>query len=865
VAGSKYEDAVNVLMELDVISGYPDGSYKPAGIVTRGEMAKIIVCALGLEDYAAGASSFSDMAGHWSDKYVAYAVSLGIINGYPDGTFKPDNTVTYDEAAKMLVAALGYTEDALIGTWPANWVTKAKTLGILDGIKSGSAGANRGDIAIMAFQTLACEIGKVNKDGEWKGAPVGQPVDNMLARLGASDYVPPGGAITPDVANPDRFIVEGDESSIINLKPYMGALVTAYKNGDGDIIAIKEVFSVFLTGKVDAAAANIAVGDKFEADKDYTFDTGAITAYITFTNGEEDAFSPITPQRGTEYTISAKVSGSKIKELYATSMWTLTDHFMFEDGDLEDDALGGYGFKMDDDDDDEIDMKSFALYGVASLEDIKEDNVVYVYTNGDGIAKIEVGTEVVKGEITRITGGDKYTIGGKVYKVASQTSGFATTILDVENEIEAYLDYDGKIYDADKLSGSKAENYGIVLGGVNKASYITDAKLELFLEDGTEKIFTVDVDEAKIAGVAFNYGTNINDDDLVKYGLNKDGEIDVLTIVTPSIATKTGGPPAKANITKAGYVDGIKIASDAFIVLDADITGSAFVVDASADEYTIGDLSKLLEDSYDDILYVEEDDQIVVLIVEGAGSGGDEFYGVLNGKFSEPGVTNDATLMVDGKDEGYSSDAPVNTANDQYLYKIVGKTDGKYTLTYLNAGAPLVGTKFSGAYIENNRIKDGIIGGLNLPVTSSTVVYKYDDGWTKINLNGIKKSDEVYLYQTDDDNPEVVTFVLVNGKDTTAPTVTGASFIDATTLEIKFDKAVNAVKGDFSDGKITGIGTFTVSAVAGSGTDTLTLTVAGTPAIATGNTGTIDIAATVKDTAGNALVALDDQLITSGF
>ena len=143
VKGTKYEDAVNVLMDLDVISGYPDGSYKPAGIVTRGEMAKIIICALGLEDYAAGASSFKDMAGHWSDKYVAYAVSLGIINGYPDGTFKADNTVTYDEAAKMLVAALGYTEEALIGTWPANWVTKAKTLGILDGIKSGSAGANR--------------------------------------------------------------------------------------------------------------------------------------------------------------------------------------------------------------------------------------------------------------------------------------------------------------------------------------------------------------------------------------------------------------------------------------------------------------------------------------------------------------------------------------------------------------------------------------------------------------------------------------------------------------------------------------------------------------------------------------------------
>ena len=76
VVGEDCEDAVNVLTELGVIAGYPDGSYKPNGIVTRGEMAKIIICSLGLEDYAAGKSSFSDMAGNWSDKYVAYAVSL---------------------------------------------------------------------------------------------------------------------------------------------------------------------------------------------------------------------------------------------------------------------------------------------------------------------------------------------------------------------------------------------------------------------------------------------------------------------------------------------------------------------------------------------------------------------------------------------------------------------------------------------------------------------------------------------------------------------------------------------------------------------------------------------------------------------
>ena len=89
-AGKACEDAVNVLTELGIVKGYPDGSYKPENIVTRAEMAVIVISALGLKDYAVGTSSFKDMAGYdWAQGYVAYAQSLGVINGYPDGTFKP--------------------------------------------------------------------------------------------------------------------------------------------------------------------------------------------------------------------------------------------------------------------------------------------------------------------------------------------------------------------------------------------------------------------------------------------------------------------------------------------------------------------------------------------------------------------------------------------------------------------------------------------------------------------------------------------------------------------------------------------------------------------------------------------------------
>jgi len=154
VVGTDYEDAVNVLTELGVVAGYKDGTYRPANVVTRAEMATFIIKAMGLNDYVSGASSFSDMAGHWADPYVAYATSLGFIKGNTDGTFAPDAAVTYDQAITMVVQALGYKAEYLVGTYPGAFVNQAKALGILEGIKAGAAGANRGDIAKLLVNTL---------------------------------------------------------------------------------------------------------------------------------------------------------------------------------------------------------------------------------------------------------------------------------------------------------------------------------------------------------------------------------------------------------------------------------------------------------------------------------------------------------------------------------------------------------------------------------------------------------------------------------------------------------------------------------------------------------------------------------------
>ena len=113
IDGEKCEGAVNVLSALGVIDGYEeDGTYRPDETITRAELAKVVVTALGVADYAsATTSSYTDMANaQWAIPYVEYATNLNLVEGYGDGRFGPSNPITYEEAATMIVRAFGYTD-----------------------------------------------------------------------------------------------------------------------------------------------------------------------------------------------------------------------------------------------------------------------------------------------------------------------------------------------------------------------------------------------------------------------------------------------------------------------------------------------------------------------------------------------------------------------------------------------------------------------------------------------------------------------------------------------------------------------------------------------------------------------------------
>ena len=126
--GAWYTRAIATLANAGIIKGDPAGTFRPSDPITRAEMATIIAR---FGDFKEGGKTFSDISGHWAQKYIELAASNGWINGNPDGTFKPDNNITRAETVAMINRVLGRqteSNDALLPVAQmTNWSDNADT------------------------------------------------------------------------------------------------------------------------------------------------------------------------------------------------------------------------------------------------------------------------------------------------------------------------------------------------------------------------------------------------------------------------------------------------------------------------------------------------------------------------------------------------------------------------------------------------------------------------------------------------------------------------------------------------------------------------------------------------------------------
>lgn len=114
-AGAWYATAVNTLVELDVLSGYEDGTFRPNNAVTRAEFVTA-VCKC-FDSLSTGSAGFSDVSGHWAEGFINQAVAEDWISGFTDGTFRPDESIQRCQVTAILNNALertgsGFAADA---------------------------------------------------------------------------------------------------------------------------------------------------------------------------------------------------------------------------------------------------------------------------------------------------------------------------------------------------------------------------------------------------------------------------------------------------------------------------------------------------------------------------------------------------------------------------------------------------------------------------------------------------------------------------------------------------------------------------------------------------------------------------------
>jgi len=160
IAGHWAENTIKQLLSLGAITGNPDGAFRPDDAVSRAEFVIILVKAFKVTE--PGEAVFSDTGSHWARESIAAAVRAGIVSGYEDNTFKPDQPVSREQMAVLAAKAANlqgeadigvFTDYGQISAWAAQSVAAVLQAGVMRGYPDGSflpqAGATRAEAATI--------------------------------------------------------------------------------------------------------------------------------------------------------------------------------------------------------------------------------------------------------------------------------------------------------------------------------------------------------------------------------------------------------------------------------------------------------------------------------------------------------------------------------------------------------------------------------------------------------------------------------------------------------------------------------------------------------------------------------------------
>ncbi len=511
-----YMDSAARLASLGVIESVSDSSFKPEALVTRGQFAVMMVTASNLKSDAnalKGSTMFSDVDPASSvSGYIAAAVNNGYILGMTDGKFNLGGNITYAQICTSAVKALGYIDEDVPGIWPKNYIDKASSLKLTEGISfKSSDGVQLWAAALIIDRLLDTDVKKASASDSDKSFADASGLFSqciILANYATSDKLGDNEVLT------DKGILYvKDEATKLNLGNTYRLLVE--------------------NDTVKASYGSLKYTDGISVD-------GIADTKISYTDEDGKTQYKILPEKTAYYYNGVKQSYDSLKDIIQTRSSIVfaynSDRTGYEYAVVFDPVYSSpevaNSYRTISNKIGAIDLSGLSIIkdgALSQIQDIEENDVVYQVSDiWEKYKYILVTSDKVGGKITAMLPNK---LSPKTLKIDetdysfskdmdfSQLSDLASS-LDVDDNIIAILGYDGKIVSV-KYSGSQDNSeYAVVLNYSSKTvSNETFYSVKLLTSDGAigEYNCSWDVDEFK--------------GKLVKVKNLGNGEVDLETVV----------------------------------------------------------------------------------------------------------------------------------------------------------------------------------------------------------------------------------------------------------------------------------------------------------------------------------------------
>lgn len=594
LTGTKYEEPIELLKALEIMVGDAEtGLFRLEDGILRSEFSKIAVYLSGLSEVAESSKSgtvFPDVVeGHWATGYINVAQQQGYVIGDDMGNFRPDDKITYAEAAAVIVRILGYEPRAASrGGFPTGYTVVAGEIGLLkNGVTSNGTNQpiTRGSVAIMAFNSLTIDIMEKTTYGANESYEVVDKnilkekldVEKMYGQVIANYYTTMTG----------KSSLRKDE---VNILTTSGETVT-YKTGKTnahDFIARNVIYYVKDEGD-NTDPILVLVRNNTNSNTELTVASTNISKIADGTNGSKvlsywkNKETDRTPEKAiikdgakvfyngvavSEYDLDnlANLKSGNIVLLDTARTDEYNHVFITEYKNIVVDDVSLASYRVTDKyntlsltldpDDTNVKFKIIKDGEEITLADIREWDILSVALDNPAnpaeatVINVQVSRNSVTGKVVEIED-EKIRINDTSYEIADNYTSSAQPEIRLDDEGTFYIDIEGKIAAVDTTT----------VAGSNYA-YLVDAEVTGIIDNRLElKLFT-DKGETQVVKAAnrvkVNNTSNLNGEDaldaiqaanngeiaqLITYEINSNSEI---YYVNTAAQNKTGTPLVSA-------------------------------------------------------------------------------------------------------------------------------------------------------------------------------------------------------------------------------------------------------------------------------------------------------------------------------